>query len=221
MATTNELELEEEIVRKGLAAPRLTPADIDAQILVEQYHRFPGSTLTVCVLTLRNGFMVVGESAAASAANYDEAIGKRIARVNARSKIWALEGYLLRSKLAGMEANRSDEVTLAGVARVAHEVNRGYCDSIGDHSQKPWNEAPDWQKQSAIAGVKFVKANPHAGPAASHEAWLAEKREAGWKYGPVKNVETKEHPCFVPYSELPLEQRVKDYLFQATVRALV
>jgi hypothetical protein len=61
---------------------------------------FPGTTLTVCALTLRNGFHVVGESAAASPENFDAEIGKKIARDNARSKIWALEGYLLRSKLA-------------------------------------------------------------------------------------------------------------------------
>lgn len=96
----DEQAIEKEIQDKGLNAPRLTPSHIDAQILAEQFYVFPGTTLTVCALTLKNGFHVVGESAAASPANFDEQIGQKIARDNARSKIWALEGYLLRSKLA-------------------------------------------------------------------------------------------------------------------------
>ncbi len=66
----------------------------------EQYHVFTGTTMTVCALTLRNGYIVTGESAAASPENFDQAIGRKIARDNARNKIWALEGYLLREKLA-------------------------------------------------------------------------------------------------------------------------
>lgn len=96
-----EASIEAELQTKGLNAPRLSPAHIDAQIVGEQYHVFPGTTLTVCALTLRNGFQVVGESAAASKENFDEAIGKRIARDNARNKIWALEGYTLRNALCG------------------------------------------------------------------------------------------------------------------------
>lgn len=97
----DEAAIEAEIQAKGLTAPRLTPALIDAQIIAEQFHVFPGTTMTICALTLRNGFVTIGESAAASPENFDEAIGKRIARDNARGKIWALEGYNLRSKLAG------------------------------------------------------------------------------------------------------------------------
>ena len=96
----SETEIENEIQKKGLNAPRLTPADIDAAIDGEQYYVFPGTTLTVCCLTLRNGFNVTGESAAASPENFDPDIGRRIARSNARDKIWSLEGYLLRTKRA-------------------------------------------------------------------------------------------------------------------------
>jgi len=96
----DETAIENEIQRKGLNAPRLNPAHIDAQIAGEAYHVFPGTTLTVCALTLRNGFHVVGESAAASPENFDAEIGRKIAKDNARNKIWALEGYLLRSRLA-------------------------------------------------------------------------------------------------------------------------
>lgn len=96
----NEQEIETEIQAKGLNAPRLTPAMIDEKILSEQYYIFPGTTLTVCALTLRNGYIVTGESAAASPSNFDEAIGRKIARENARNKIWGLEGYLLREHLS-------------------------------------------------------------------------------------------------------------------------
>ncbi len=96
----NEEQIEAEIKAKGLNAPRLNPDMIDATIVSEMYHVFPGTTLTVCALMLRNGFIVTGESAAASPANFDQAIGRKIARENARNKIWQLEGYLLREKLA-------------------------------------------------------------------------------------------------------------------------
>lgn len=95
----DEAQIEKEIQDKGLNAPRLNPDMIDATIVSEQYYVFPGTTLTVCALTLRNGFIVIGESAAASPANFDEAIGRKISRENARNKIWAFEGYLLREKL--------------------------------------------------------------------------------------------------------------------------
>jgi len=95
----DETAIEVEIQSKGLNAPRLTPALIDGTILAEQFYVFPGTTLTVCALTLRNGYQVTGESAAASPENFDEEIGRKIARDNARNKIWALEGYLLRERL--------------------------------------------------------------------------------------------------------------------------
>lgn len=96
----DEAQIEAEIQAKGLNAPRLNPDMIDAAIVSEQYHVFPGTTMTVAALTLRNGYIVTGESAAASPENFDHAIGRKIARDNARNKIWALEGYLLREKLA-------------------------------------------------------------------------------------------------------------------------
>jgi hypothetical protein len=95
----SETDIEHEIQAKGLTAPRITPADIDAAILTEQYHVFHGTTLTVCCLTLQNGYQVVGESACASPENFNADLGCKIARDNARNKIWALEGYRLRSEL--------------------------------------------------------------------------------------------------------------------------
>lgn len=96
----SEQAIEKEIMEKGLNAPRLTPEKIDAVISGEDYHVFDGTTLTVCCLTLRNGFTVTGESAAASPENFDAEIGRKIARQNARDKIWALEGYLLKETLS-------------------------------------------------------------------------------------------------------------------------
>ena len=106
------------------------------------------------------------------------------------------------------------------IARVAHEINRAYCQAIGDDSQPAWEDAPEWQRDSATSGVYFHIANPDAGPDHSHNAWLEEKRINGWKYGPVKDAEKKEHPCFVPYEQLPVEQKAKDYLFRAVVHLL-
>jgi hypothetical protein len=91
-----EQAIEQEIKDKGLTAPRITPAHIDEQIVSAVFHLFPGTTTTVCLLTLRNGFTVTGESACASPENYDAEIGNKIAFDNARNKIWLLEGYLLR-----------------------------------------------------------------------------------------------------------------------------
>lgn len=98
----SELEIEKEIQEKKLIAPRITPADIDNTIISEQYYVFPNTTFTVCLLTLKNGYAVAGESACASPENFDADIGRKIARENARNKIWALEGYALRNKLSQM-----------------------------------------------------------------------------------------------------------------------
>ena len=126
MATDEQIE--QEIQTKGLTAPRITPADIEANIASEHYFTagqgaiagaaqyaaeqnqqlpqgsdFPASLqlLTFCVLVLRNGFTVTGESACASPENFDAEIGRKIARANAVAKIWPLMGYELRTKLAG------------------------------------------------------------------------------------------------------------------------
>ena len=106
------------------------------------------------------------------------------------------------------------------IAKVAHEVNRAYCKAIGDDSQLPWNDAPDWQRNSAINGVQFHLRHPDVTPEQSHENWLEQKLREGWTHGPVKDIKKKEHPCFCPYEDLPKEQRVKDYLFKAVVDTL-
>ena len=126
MSTTDET-IEQEIQAKGLTAPRVTPADIEANIATEAYFTAhegiegaraahgeyqlvrhtdneaegPMRCLTFCVLILDNGFTVTGESACASPENFDAELGRKIARQNAVQKIWPLMGYALRSKLAG------------------------------------------------------------------------------------------------------------------------
>ena len=92
-------DIEEEIVKKGLTAPRVTPARLEEVIVSEQYHVFPNTTFTSCLLTLANGYTVLGESACASPENYNAELGRKTARENAKNKIWQLEGYLLREKL--------------------------------------------------------------------------------------------------------------------------
>lgn len=96
-----EMAIENEIQVKGLDAPRLTPELIDGVIVGEQFHVFEGSQLTVCCLTLKNGFTVTGESACASPENFDAELGRKIAKQNAREKVWPLEGYLLKQRLSG------------------------------------------------------------------------------------------------------------------------
>lgn len=125
----NEQQTEAAIQAAGKTAPRVTPADVDGAIVSAHYftasdgvlgayrangdvHPVAGNCpdhatevslrlLTFCVLVLRNGFTVTGESACASPENFDEAIGRKIAHENARSKIWPLLGYALRDRLAG------------------------------------------------------------------------------------------------------------------------
>lgn len=105
------------------------------------------------------------------------------------------------------------------IAELCHETNRVYCRLTGDNSQAHWADAPDWQKDSAVKGVQFHIENPGSPPSRSHEEWLKEKQDTGWKYGPVKDAEKKEHPCCVSYDELPKNQKVKDSLFIAIVEA--
>lgn len=126
----------------------------------------------------------------------------------------AESGIMVLSRLlVGLTKNKEkekkmvDTMTVEKIAQVAHEANRAYCESIGDNSQIPWDGAPQWQKDSAVDGVKFHLNNPDSQPQDSHENWLKLKYAEGWKYGEVKDPEKKEHPCCVSYDQLPIEQR--------------
>lgn len=107
------------------------------------------------------------------------------------------------------------------IAEVCHEANRAFCISIGDNSQPSWKDAPDWQKVSAINGVEFHFNNRNSPASASHDNWLKFKIEDGWKYGPEKDPEKKEHPCIVPYEQLPINQQIKDHIFRSICHAYI
>ena len=86
---------------------------------------------------------------------------------------------------------------ITAIAAIAHAINAAYCASQGDLSQPTWADAPEWQQQSAIAGVEMHLANPDATPEQSHESWLEQKIADGWVYGAVKDPDAKTHPCCV------------------------
>ncbi|WP_336931461.1 RyR domain-containing protein [Acinetobacter bereziniae] len=109
--------------------------------------------------------------------------------------------------------------TLA-IAMICHSIYAAYCQSLGDDSQVAWDDTQETHKQSLIAGVEMHLANPQATPEQSHESWYQQKEAEGWTYGEFKDLEKKEHPCFLPYEELPLEQKAKDYLFRSTVHLM-
>jgi hypothetical protein len=112
------------------------------------------------------------------------------------------------------------KLTYEQIAEMCHENNRAYCHAIGDYSQSPWRMMPAEIRHSAINGVEFHINNPDSTPEQSHENWWKFKKENGWVYGPVKDMDKKEHPCCVPYKDLPIEQRIKDFLFAAVVDTL-
>jgi len=126
----------------------------------------------------------------------------------------------MAKKQSATESTEAD-VRVVRIARICHEVNRAYCIALGDNSQPHWEDAPEWQRSSAISGVLFIIDNPTAPPSASHDSWLKQKTEEGWKWGAVKDVNKKEHPCYLPYDELPVDQKAKDHIFGAVVRSIL
>jgi hypothetical protein len=104
------------------------------------------------------------------------------------------------------------------VARVCHEANRAFCQTIGDASQLPWEEAPEWQKASAVASVQFTLGNLAFEIFVVHPfIVLCGRRRIN---GPVKDADKNTHPCLVPYEELPIEQQIKDHLFRSVAKSL-
>ena len=113
----------------------------------------------------------------------------------------------------------SQRETIERIARVGYEVNRAYCESLGDDSQLEWEEVAEWQRESVRMCVDMYLSCDFS-PRASHESWMMQMQTDGWVYGPVKDVRRREHPCMVPFEELPREQQSKDFIFRAVVHAL-
>ena len=126
-------------------------------------------------------------------------------------------GTILRGRFLGSfpEEEIMNRMTYVEIAKLCHKVNKEYCLALGDKSQLEWDDCPEWQKRSAIQGVEFHLVNKDTSPEDSHKSWMSEKINGGWVFGPEKNVEKKEHPCLVPFLELPLAQRAKDHIFKA------
>lgn len=211
----------------ALTFPKVTKESIEARIAKVDYLTLPESTVTICSITMVNGFSVRGESACVDKRNFNQEIGNELAYKDAFGKLWAFEGYLLADTvhrhhgiLSKTDIESWQRSEIEDIAELCHEVNRAYCTAIGDNSQPAWIDAPAWQKDSAMNGVQaHIKSD--LTPEQSHASWMEQKRAEGWKYGPVKDADKKEHPCFVPYEELPLMQRVKDFLFRAVVKTYI
>lgn len=106
------------------------------------------------------------------------------------------------------------------IAKVTHITNKAWCEVNNDYSQVEWENAPEWQRESAIDGVKFHLENKAASPSASHDNWMQQKIADGWVYGKEKDENLKTHPCIVPFSSLPKHQQIKDILFRNIVHSI-
>jgi hypothetical protein len=110
-------------------------------------------------------------------------------------------------------------VEIEQVAKLCHQANKAICETWGDNSQRDWEDAEQWQRDSAINGVKFRLDNPAATGKDQHDAWVADKLADGWVFGEIKDPVAKTHPCMVEYCQLPKHQQVKDGVFSAIVQA--
>jgi hypothetical protein len=110
---------------------------------------------------------------------------------------------------------------VTGIAIVCHTANMGVCSIMGDNSQPSWDDAPLWQRMSAINGVEaHLETTYGLDPEESHKSWLREKIADGWVWGVTKNEVLKTHPCITPYHMLPPDQQIKDHVFGAIVGAM-
>jgi len=112
-----------------------------------------------------------------------------------------------------MPATGENQDFLSAIARAAHEANRAYCDSIGDHSIPCWDDAGEEQHAVVRDGVRAILNGQVDTPQQSHERWCSRKNQAGWVWGLEKDPKQKTHPCLVNWDDLPKEQREKDLIF--------
>jgi len=111
-------------------------------------------------------------------------------------------------------------MTVFEIAKVVHEIQKAFCESLGDNSLPTWENASTEMKDTVIAGIIGLINDPKAAPGKSHEMWMEKKKADGWVYGPVKNWEKKTHPSLITFRDLPQEEIQKDVLFVQTVRSL-
>ncbi len=205
---------------------RITKEQIIGEIATTRY--LVDGTLTLAIVTMRNGFKQVGESACVDPANFDKDLGEKYALENAISHLWKPMGYALldqnfeHAAVPAREERGEQMVEFNAaerIARVCHEVNRAYCQALGDNSQPSWEDAPEWQRSSARMGVDLHIMGDF-GPEASHLSWMQQKLDEGWVYGEIKDAGAKTHPCIRPFAELPREQQAKDFIFRGVVHAM-
>ena len=111
-------------------------------------------------------------------------------------------------------------ISVEHIAAMCHRVNKAICEAAGDQSQPTWENAPDWQKTSCIDGVLNALLNSPQSPEQNHKNWVDFKLADGWVRGDIKDPVRKTHPCLVPFVDLPLEQKIKDYVFLAVVEGM-
>lgn len=122
---------------------------------------------------------------------------------------------MLQSQCCSEQSWTPTRQDIETLARVCHEANRALCYAQGDLSQPAWDDAPAWQRESAIEGVTHHLEANRVDADLSHDMWMKRKLEEGWKYGPVKDPDNKTHPCLLPRRFLSADQRLKDDLFVA------
>jgi len=110
---------------------------------------------------------------------------------------------------------------LEPIARVVHAAIRAWA-RANDQSEMPvWDEAPEWMKDSTYASIRFVFANPDAGPGAQHMQWMEQRKAQGWTYAVTRDDTAKQHPMLVPFEHLSETEQKKDSLVGAIVLALM
>lgn len=98
------------------------------------------------------------------------------------------------------------------IAEICHEANRAICEASGDMSQVSWGQTSEDIRMSALAGIRGVLSNPRVTPEEHHQTWVDYKIAHGWKYGESKNAELKTHPLIVPFEELLITDKIKDFV---------
>ena len=111
-------------------------------------------------------------------------------------------------------------VRIETVAELAHEIIRAMALETDGTVMPPWSEAPEWMQKSSVEMVTAMYKDPSLPASHFHDVWMKQRTDAGWKWGPVRNEDTKENPAMVPYSELPVSQRAKDTALKAMVSTI-